>query len=556
MARRTIQTKTQRLSATSATRRKTAVDGQAVDAFISAALVILSNLNGKTTTKFAADMKSWASASVPFISAFGLSKLATKAFNVYNLKGTIPEELANELGDAIQSKRQDLEHNNSISAAQLKLLKDIDMQLRTQSVAAWNRIHKDVRVLQNPKLSALFPLEGDEDSKVGTADLKKVGTALAAAVRKATGTKTNRQFLTLNEVKELRTEDTGLLSSYSALVKIVNGLIKKETFNFVRASGQPMVTVEALRGHLAKKGIPNNIAQGFTGGQVDDIGKYYTAEGRPLDSVPFGPVKMNPKYDPEADNTYVFTCEGKRFRTLTFTQSKKVERFSKVRKFIQGESLHRANWVKGLSEDGRTPILAAMVELIYATSSRIGGEGNATAGEPTYGMSTLECRQLSVTPKEIRYDYTGKKLARQGATYPIKDAVSKKVHAIMSDLLKDKGPTDRVFTYRGKPVTRAAVNIYLKELGIDLSIHNFRNVAGTKLALKIIKDAPFKASQKPKQSAVESWFKEAMKEVGVLLHHRTGENVTGMTALKSYIDPSAVLEFFDGLGLRAPSFYK
>ena len=540
---------------------KGSIDPNSTNAFISAVLILLSKLNGRSTDQFKIDMGTWTAMSSQFMTTLGIRALTTKIFNIYALKGNIPEEMALELGRALKDKRVKIEQNTSLSMQQVRLLKDIDNQLRTQSVAAWNRIHKDVKVLGNPKLSALFPLEDEVDapaSKVtlSAKDVKKVASALQPIVKRLTGR--NNHYLTIEEGVSLRASDPETAAKYSALTKQLNATVKRMTFNYVRSQGVHMVEVEALKNFLAKEGVPNNLPTGFLGGQIDDMGKFYTAEGRPIDAAPLGVVRMNDKYDPALDNTYVMSGvdHRRRYRTTTFTSGNKVARFSLVRAFIDNEAEHRKSWIKGLSTKGREPILAAMVELIWATSSRIGGQGNATAGEPTYGMSTLQVRHLEITPTYIAYDYTGKKLARQGAKYKANDPTSKKVHAILTGLIKDKAPTDNVFTYKGKPVLRASVNVYLKSLNIALSIHSFRRVAGTKLALELIAKAPFKASAHPKQAAVEKWFKESMKTVGELLHHRSGENLTGMTAIQAYIDPSAVMEFFTSLGLRKPSFFK
>jgi len=73
--------------------------------------------------------------------------------------------------------------------------------------------------------------------------------------------------------------------------------------------------------------------------------------------------------------------------------------------------------------------------------------------------------------------------------------------------------------------------------------------------LELTKECPFKKGDpKTTQSGVEKWYKEALLPIGDALHHRTGEKVTAMTALNSYVDVFLQLEFFKNLGLRNPSF--
>jgi hypothetical protein len=45
-----------------------------------------------------------------------------------------------------------------------------------------------------------------------------------------------------------------------------------------------------------------------------------------------------------------------------------------------------------------------------------------------------------------------------------------------------------------------------------------------------------------------------MIPIGKALHHRTGEKVTGMTAVGAYIDLTPQRDFFKDLGLREPTF--
>ena len=74
--------------------------------------------------------------------------------------------------------------------------------------------------------------------------------------------------------------------------------------------------------------------------------------------------------------------------------------------------------------------------------------------------------------------------------------------------------------------------------------------------MQILRSSPFKKSQNPTQAAVEKWIKEEMKQVGEVLHRRTGsgenQKVTDMTAMNAYISPEILVEFFDDLGLRVP----
>jgi hypothetical protein len=56
------------------------------------------------------------------------------------------------------------------------------------------------------------------------------------------------------------------------------------------------------------------------------------------------------------------------------------------------------------------------------------------------------------------------------------------------------------------------------------------------------------------QAQADKWVKESLTKVGDALHHRSGTKVTAMTAIKSYIDPGLLVNFYEDLGLRVPKW--
>lgn len=538
------------------------VESDHTDEFISACLVFMLQLNGESVKQYGTDFVNWNKGASIFAKAFGVGRIYAQSANLY-LNGKFNEDQAVSFGKELKDKVKAFDADKTISREQLRLIKDIQNNLRTASEAAWNRIHNDVAYLNNPKLSASFTLDDDSLPKGVDAkfNMDKSSAALRNIVKLVGGTGC---FLDEDQQKELRETKVAKYSEYCTLVKPVKALLKKALFNYVRASGDTLVLIDAVKKHLDAKNIPNNIVTGLTGGYIDAAGKCYTAEKRQLDKVPYGVVIMNSRYDPVADNVFVCkatTAMRKEFRTLTMNKANKSKKFSTVGKFIEDEKKYRASWIEDLNaptldnRSKRKQIIACVVELIYATNSRIGGVNNATKGEPTYGMSTLQVGHLKLTANEISYNYTGKKNAEQIAHVKLTTPVAKKMHKILSELVKGKQPSDRVFTYGEKPINGEAVNTYLKSIGVPITIHKFRNAAGTKKALEIIKDSPFKKGG-ASQSAVEKWFKEEAIKIGELLMHRNGEKFTGSTSIASYIDPAVILTFFDDLGLRPPTFLK
>jgi hypothetical protein len=523
------------------------------EALVSILVTLVLAVNDNDVKHLKPLFKTWVAKAEPVMSQLKLKKQLAATFNKFLLKAVFDDEAAVTLGKLLYDSRHIIQQDASVPKPLLNLYEDCIRSLYKDSMPAWNRIEKNVSILKSSELNRIFLPEEEvvdsKDLKTAIANLKKVSAKLTG--------RTSNPFLNPRELMELKESNPKQITEYGKYVKIVNAAVKKEVLKFVRASGNSKVPIVEMRVHLEKKGLINNLPVGFQGGLIAETGKCYTKEGRQLDKIPFGTVVMNPKYDPSKDNTYVFHNPSAkiRYRTLTFLAANKQARHSKVREFFEVEKESRQKWVTDLSKAGsKEQILAAMVEILYQTSCRIGGKENKTKGEPTYGLTTLQVKHMTINPGKIELDYAGKKLAEQHHVFKTNNTDGKKVESIIKALTKGKKSTDLVFTYKGKPFLRQNVNKYLRSLGVEITAHRFRQLAGTRMALSILKKSPFKASQQPKQAAVEKWMKEELKKVGELLHHTTGAQVTGMTAVKSYIDPGVLETFYNDLKLRIPDW--
>jgi hypothetical protein len=533
-------------------------DSAAVDAFLSSLLVLVLKVSNNDVTAYKTDFPSWLTKSSGILTQMGIKKDVTRIANKYILNGKFDDEDAIELGKLLSVNKSALERDNTIPYAQLALFKDCVLYLYKNSTPAWTRIHKAVSILRNSKINTSFL--PDDSSMETTEPLPDVIKKIKNLVKNLTGA-TDKLFLNPQEIIAIRKdpERLPLVIEYSPLIKIINNLVKAETFKFVRASGNQQVLIDSLKDYLLKKKVPNNLPIGFTGGQIDEVGNMYTKEGRQLEKPCFGPVMFNPKYDPATDKCFAIKsieCPTMVYKTLTMNAANKNKRHALVKQFFATESASRKKWLADLSlVKNKRQVFAAMTELIYQTSCRIGGIGNATKGEPTYGLTTLQVRHLDFVQGAVEFNYSGKKAAEQHHVYKTTDATGKKVRAILEQLVKDKLPDDNVFTFKDAVITRKMCNDYLQKThNICITAHRFRQLAGTKAAMGILKMSPFKKGSDVKQAAVDKWIKEEMKKVGEILHHHTGTAITGMTAIKSYIDPGVLIEFYTDLGLRVPTW--
>lgn len=538
-------------------------DSEAVNALLSTLLVLVLKINKNDVKKFKVDFKTWVSQASGILTQLKIKKEFTVIANKFILNSRFSEEDAVALGKMLKTALPLLERDTAVTFDQLNMYKDCSSSLRTDSKPAWRRIEKNVSFLRNPKFNLAF-LPEDQGSTLEV-PLDQATTRLKELAAQLVG-RPGHPFLTPKELMDLRKEGDKqeLLAEYSAYLKEINAVVKSETFKFVRNSGNSLVPIAELQDYLTKKKIVNNLPIGFVGGQIDEAGNMYTKEGRQLDKKAYGVITPNPKYNPETDDTYVFTTKGfdggaVRYRTLEFLGGNKAKRHLLVKDFFKNESQSRKRWLSDLLKAGsKEQTMAAMVEIMHQTASRIGGKDNATKGKPTYGLTTLQVQHVTITPSVIAFDYAGKKDAEQHHEYKIKTAEGKKILAIIKKLIEGKEPTDLVYTFKDKgkvkPITRDMVNKYLKSIGLEVTAHKFRHLMGTKITIGVLGQSPFKATANPKQAVVERWVKDELTKVGEMLHHKTGAKVTSSTAIKSYIDPDILAEFFNDLKLRVPKW--
>lgn len=526
-----------------------------VKAYMKSLAVLGLSLAGNDVSDFETKFKQWAVDAEPFVAKLNvLRKWKMHVARFLKSGMELYEEEAAEFSADFKDAVKKIVNITEVPQEHLAFIRDVNLYLRKDSAPAWSRIAKNVAMLNEPKLAIAFlPDEDGEDSP----DLN-VQNAMKTLVKKLTG-RSNDAILTLNEMRDFRETNEKDIAKYSELRKEFVAQYKNALLRFVRSSGKETVDVAVAAKFLSAKGC-NYIPKGFVG-KIDELGRLYTSAGIQIAGMLIGEVKMNPKYDPKLDNTYVCylaSNPSQQLRTVAFNAKNKAIRFEKVNNFIDKVDDHRKSWVDDLrSLDEKKVITAAMVETIYQTQARIGGDSTNMEGEDRYGMSTLLMKHVKVLPNGgIHFKYPGKKGTVQEHELKPQSVVTKRVITILKGLMKNKKADDHVFTYRGKPLNGGDVNRYLRSLGIDVSIHKFRHLAGTKLAMQILKRSTFKKGAT--QAQVEKWVKEEFKEIGTMLHHRSGtgekEKVVSSTAIAAYVDPALLKNYFAGLGLRVPKW--
>lgn len=367
---------------------------------------------------------------------------------------------------------------------------------------------------------------------------------------------------------QLKEKGGKLYQEYLELRKPINESSQSELEDFILSKGGKPQPLSEVKKHFQANGFedsfPNNLDV-----LVDGDKNMYNKKGVRLESKipdPSYPIKMNPNYDPDKDDSYVYQIKmpsgwqygySKEY-VKTHRQAKK---YGIVDELIGKEDDVRRRALADMSsKDDRTRIMAAIIELLWDTAGRIG-----TGGKDTYGITTLNKKHIKPKGKGYVIRYVGKGEGPQVHNLqPNTGGVGyKKMVGIISELIERAEPGERVFRdLSGKLVDAKSVNIYLKKIsGIEkATAHKIRTAIGTKMARELIKTAPImKKAGKVSQSEAAKEFKELMEDVGKKLGHtRTAggqTKITSATAIKSYIDPSVTVEFFDKLGVPVPDTY-
>jgi DNA topoisomerase IB len=261
---------------------------------------------------------------------------------------------------------------------------------------------------------------------------------------------------------------------------------------------------------------------------------------------------MNPSY---TKGSTVYYCKAmaahatqyQSIYTKQTKQSNKTTKFVKIGSTIKNLQTVIKKWRVGLKKQRQESVL---VELLYQTQGRIGSLGNETKNEQTYGLSTLKRKHLKYLKGGVRITYKGKKGVTQEHFITRDDNDEGLISLIkFFDTVKDYSPNDDIFE-----VSASTVNAYLKTLGAGITAHGFRTIKGSILMsteLDLIKEK-YGARTNPAK-LFELFDKAALKVGSVLGHVNTtvdGVKVTGQTALKYYINPDILRDFFDHYNLR------
>ena len=533
-----------------------AADADAMKAFIKLLVYIYRNDN-KYSQKELSRVDSLYHESFVVLDQFKIMRATAKIVGQVLAQRTNEAEVA-EYFKAIFDKRDKFKADISINKIQLGIINDLRLA-HSGSGPATNRLLSNISLLGDTDINKMFLHE--DDNAVDVEVQSNVYQDLEKHVRKYG--KVSGNVMPEDVLVEWRAKAKKVGANlpehqlYLDLRRKRRDIAVKAISNIVRKSGKPYLDVEVIRKKLGH--IQHDIPNWFVG-CMDDKSNYYTTEGLVLLNKPVGEGHMNPDYRP---GSTVYYCQYKApfaqgYSNVYTKQARtegRIEKFSVIQEMLPDIEKYVKKWLPDLAKGPGSlrGTAAAVCEIIYQTSARIGSTKGKTAGETTYGISTLQRRHFLYNESRTIMKYKGKKGVEQKHTIKFDEPRTETLGGVLEDFLADRAKEEYVFTFRGKVLSNTQVNSYIRELGFPegFSIHMFRKLKGTGMAKKLMDKCPF--GKNAKEAEVNKWIQTQCEKIGKELGHVSGEKVTAATAIANYIDPSVFAPIYEKTNTRPNS---
>lgn len=392
------------------------------------------------------------------------------------------------------------------------------------------------------------------------------------------------------EEKDMKDNSPELWSRYVDVRKKFNHSWLQYVAAFVRESGQKLAPYSSLLDEMEENGYESDLPVGFDG-YIDAAARLYTKDKKMIEGRPrkaYTPIVLMNRDASKKGQFKVMDWNGrvedavakKTYYTREHHQESSIGKFGAVKEFGDYAEHIRKRWLRELtgSDTGMNPtkvfspadkeqVVALVIELVWQTAARIGNAENATAGEKTYGLSTVLVSQVRFNQNSVSITYRGKDAVLTKHVIKAVDALNKYIVDALRTLATsgDKTRSDHLFTYvtkQGKPrrVGDYLVNTELKnfyQVPSGFTVHNIRTYHGTKIFEDEL-DKVFKKYSKLDKKAAKQVIESLAMLVGKKLNHVRrgveGEEVTGATALSNYIDPNAQAKFYEHYGVPLPAY--
>ncbi len=452
------------------------------------------------------------------------------------LKLQKPEQIEEQVKaflKAMRAAKQKIVHNPQITRFDKKLLTHWIRYVKKGNDKDLLELQRMAGSLSNSFIKDVFTPKAENPNEA-----KKSVQRLVQKLVRRSGDK-----LTIDEAQELRKKKPALYKEYLKKRKAYLQISKNKLMQMVRKYEKGLMPIVEAKQALSHGGYVDFLPEGLSGHVlVGEHGKLYTLGGHLINGVPTGKSTWNPKYIDSENNTYCLTAHNpngdQRYYRMDYRKQKNIEKFEKVSDLIDNIKTIRRKWEHDLMASRLTPrkICAAIIEIVFLTAARVG-----TIEKQHTGISTLLSKNIKIKGNVIVFDYYGKKGIHQKHIIKATTPQAKALLPLLEQLKEDKSPNDLVFTWESKWIMSARINKYLKGIGSPVTIHKIRTLRGTLLASKLLDPEAVKGKS---DNVINKYVKETLQKVGALLGHMSGDKVTAMTAIKYYILPSVLVDFY------------
>jgi DNA topoisomerase-1 len=238
-------------------------------------------------------------------------------------------------------------------------------------------------------------------------------------------------------------------------------------------------------------------------------------------------MQQHPEHGPRA--TYADSTGKTQYRyTQDHAEKQATAKFDRLKHFSVVLPKIRRQVSKDLKLTDATPqrVAATVVGILEETGERVGGEQFAQKDKPTFGISSLRKRHLTINGDTAHISFTGK-----AGVHHEKDVTDPALVAALKHF--SAMPGDKLFQQRKKdgslgPLDETDVRAYLKQYGVIP--HQFRTWNATRVAAQYLHRVGDPGDSKGREKAI----KDAVKATAEFIVD------TPSTALHEYINPKVL----------------
>lgn len=476
------------------------------------------------------------------VSAMKIAKVPFRNLLNVTLTAKKPEQIDDKVKaflKAMRAVKHKIAHNPQLTRFDKQLLTNWIRYVKRGKEKAFFKLQQMAGSLSNSYIKGIFTPQAENPQ----AAKKAVQHVVQKLARRSD------DKLTIPEAQKFREEKPKIYKEYLSRRKEYLKVSKNKLMQMARKSKNGMIPIAEAKQALVHGGYFDFLPDGLSNHVlVDEHGKLHTLSGRLINGVPTGKAIWNPKYDDATDNAYCFTAHApggttdQRYYTVDYRKQSNVEKFEKVSDLVDTINSVRRKWENDLMSKRMNPrkICAAIIEIVFLTAARVG----TVVSKPT-GISTLLNKNIKIKGTTIVFDYSGKKGIHQKHVVKCTTPPTKSLLQLIAELKEGKSPNELVFTWEGQWIRATRINKYLKSIGSPVTIHKVRTLRGTLLASKLLDPEAVKG--KP-DNQINKYVKEVLKKVGALLGHMSGEKITSSTAIRYYISPSILVDFYKKTG--------